>query len=231
MEGRRKTGAMAQTHGRNPDRLTGSARARHEDAAAVARLVSFLQQGLAQDLVHLRFELELLVRHPELATADALEPLVILAGELLEDVTALIRELVDDEATPGLTDALRAYCRGLPGSMGARVRIHGEEAVRLPPPMQGAVVRIACDTIEQALRHGGVETVDVHVSTRSGDLVLEVADDGWRPGTPGDRRAASRRRVDRQLESRAARLHLEVDRCTRPGASNVVQLRARAPLA
>lgn len=233
-------GSDAESHvGRvHPTRAdAGDARARDGGRAVPANgpdgpgtvleeLADRLRRGLAQDLVHLRYELDYVARHPDDATPDTLEALAALTGEILADVGALIRELVDDEGEPGLTDALRAYCRGLERSHAPRVRVHGVAPARLPSQVEGAVLRLACDAIHQAFRHGDVQRVDVYVSDRSGRLQVEIVDDGWRLGTPGDRRIESRLRAHRQLEARAARLDLEVDRPRQPPAGNLLLLRS-----
>jgi PAS domain S-box-containing protein len=79
----------------------------------------------------------------------------------------------------GLTAAIEWQSQEFEARTGIRCRlVLPEEEIVLSPERSTALFRIFQETLTNVARHAGAKRVDVHLTTRGNDLVLEVSDDG-----------------------------------------------------
>jgi signal transduction histidine kinase len=95
----------------------------------------------------------------------------------------------EDHLAPQLgLDQLRNLAMSMSGSeLNVEVRVEGEER-SLPPMVHVSAYRIVQEALTNTLKHAGASRADVHVRYLSGELELEIVDDGRGDGastTPG----------------------------------------------
>ena len=155
---------------------------RVELAAATAereRLASDLHDGVAQQLTHVRFELQLLARSIDDESARSeLDRLARVAQRASDDVRSAIRGLRAQALDEGLIPALRSLLTDLESPTGPRLEFDVLGAATLPPDTDAEVYRIVQEAISNALRHADATNVRVVVDVIAQTLVVVVEDDG-----------------------------------------------------
>ncbi len=145
------------------------------------RIARELHDGVGQMLTSLMVGMRTMQRNDDPATAQArTEELCVTAGETLEQVRVLSRELrpsiLDDL---GLSAALERYVAEF-------ARVHADVTVdlhcdlpgRLPSTVETALYRIVQEAMTNAARHGKATSVGVLVSRRNGTVQTIVEDNG-----------------------------------------------------
>jgi signal transduction histidine kinase len=154
----------------------------------------------------------------------------VLAREALEELRSLLLELRPiDLERDGLGGALRKHVTALRQVHGARIELDLGAGIGFEAGDAGRdrdVLRIAQESLHNALRHSGAALVAIRL-TRAGDgtLVLDVTDDGagFDPSAPDLR---SRRLGLTSMEERARRLGGSLEIRSAPGAGTTVHLEA-----
>ncbi|QYC37834.1 Sensor histidine kinase LiaS [Nonomuraea coxensis DSM 45129] len=135
-------------------------------------------------------------------------------GQVRADLATVIedvRRLVHDLRPPaldqwGLAEALRKEAaRFADGGLDVRVDVRGE-LDGLPAATEVAAYRIVCEALVNVSRHAAAESCEIRLTTTSGELEVEVVDDGRgvEPGAaPGVGLIAMRERA-RELGGRCA---------------------------
>jgi signal transduction histidine kinase len=161
------------------------------------------------------------------------------AGEQLERVQALARGAMEElrsvvfELRPasleaeGLAHVLRKHVEVLRRVTGRAIELRIASPPALGAAAAGQVFRIAQEALQNALRHGDAERIEVRLSDGGGRLALSVADDGrgFDVGAPGLR---VRRLGLTSMEERAAELGGRLAIESRPGAGTTVRLEVPA---
>ena len=149
-----------------------------------ARIARDLHDIVGQALTAVRLNLQWLGRANATTGASGAEILDSIAAvdvALHQVRTAAfdLRPAVLDDL--GLGPALRALCRQIARRSGVaitcRVTVGGE---RLPPEIETTCFRVAQEAITNVVRHAGARRMSVNLALRrrTGQLVLEVSDDG-----------------------------------------------------
>jgi signal transduction histidine kinase len=143
------------------------------------RLARELHDGIGQNLTALK--------HRLLQLGDGLPPerrmqldnAIELCGEALEDTRTLSRLLrppiLDDL---GLEPALRALARGVTEAGGPQIAIEIESLPVLDDDLQTLVFRVAQEALNNIAKHAAAHSVLLRLVARSGQLQLDVMDDG-----------------------------------------------------
>jgi signal transduction histidine kinase len=146
------------------------------------RLARELHDETCQTVAALRMGLET-ARDvaPDDAARARLADLEALSRRTLEDLHRLIFDLrpsvLDDL---GLLPALRwlGTKNLVPRGISVRYEFEGEDAGRLPPPVETALFRAAQEALTNIVRHSGAETVLVQASIGPVEARVEIEDDG-----------------------------------------------------
>jgi signal transduction histidine kinase len=194
------------------------------------RLARELHDAVSQKLFGLVLNAEsaatLLERDPK-AAADQLARLGELAQDALEELRGLIFELrpasLEDE---GLAATLRKHVDMLERVHGRDIELRITGATRagwVGLDVEGEVLRIAQQALDNALRHADAERIELRLQGRDGRLTVTVADDGvgFDPAMPGLR---ARRLGLTSMEERARALGGTLAVVSRPGEGTTVTL-------
>jgi signal transduction histidine kinase len=146
------------------------------------RLARDLHDAVSQKLFGLVLTAEAavtLVERDPGAAREQLERLQALAREAIAELRSIIFELRPAELDrEGLAATLRKHVEVLGRVYEPEIELDADEAPRLAPSVEGEVLRIAQEALQNALRHAGAARIQVALSRADGGLVLVVADDG-----------------------------------------------------
>jgi signal transduction histidine kinase len=144
------------------------------------RLARDLHDGVAQALMHVRLELEMLARQgsrdPE-SVREETARLARVTGRALADVRSTISGL-NPMASGGLSGALRSYVRDLQSLGGPAIGFEARGDASRAPAMEAEVFRVAQEAASNALRHAGATQITVFLDATPTTLRLWVQDDG-----------------------------------------------------
>ncbi len=168
-----------------------------------------------------------LERDPAAARANV-ERLRELAREALDELRTLILGLRPPELErDGLAGALRKEANMLGRVHGVQIDVHAEETGNewdpAHPERDLAVLRIAHEALQNALRHARAERVAVRLTHEQGMLVVEVSDDGL-GFEPQAAELRSRHLGLTSMEERAQELGGRLEIRSAPGAGTTVRL-------
>jgi signal transduction histidine kinase len=191
------------------------------------RLARELHDAVSQKLFGLVLTAEaastLLARDAD-AAGEQVSRLGELAQEALEELRGLIFELrpasLEEE---GLAATLRKQVDMLERVHGRAIELRITGATRAAPEVEGEVLRVAQQALDNALRHAGADRIELRLQGRDGRLTVTVADDGagFDPAAPGLR---SRRLGLTSMEERAHALGGTLAVVSRPGEGTTVTL-------
>ncbi|MFJ5778524.1 GAF domain-containing sensor histidine kinase [Streptomyces sp. NPDC093094] len=147
-----------------------------------SRLAHELHDAVSQKLFSLRLTAQaataLVDRDPARAK-DELHQVASLAAEAADELRAAVVELrpaaLDED---GLVATLRNQTQVLDRAHSARVTFASHGVRALPAAQEEALLRVAQESLHNALRHSGAGHVDVTLDRRGGGAVLRVTDDG-----------------------------------------------------
>jgi two-component system, NarL family, sensor histidine kinase DegS len=97
--------------------------------------------------------------------------------EAARELDALVKRLRPVDQQRSLTDSLRRMLRESSAGPAAHVRVIGQER-RLPALVEVTVFRIVEEAVDNAVRHGHSERIDVLLSFNNDRVVVVVKDDG-----------------------------------------------------
>jgi signal transduction histidine kinase len=149
-------------------------------------------------------------------------------GELAHEALTELRELIF-ELRPasleqeGLAATLRKQVEMLRRLHGRDIELRIAGAARPAPDVEGEVLRIAQEALNNALHHANAERIELRYESRDHRLMVTVADDGagFDPAAPGVR---SRRLGLTSMEERARALGGALAVVSRPGEGTTVTL-------
>jgi two-component system sensor histidine kinase UhpB len=144
------------------------------------RIARELHDELGQVLTAAAIEAERAADAGPQQRAEALRDTAGTIRASLDDVRRIARELRPEALDDlGLVNALMALCRRVAAQSEVRVRTHFGDGL---PPIGGevelVVYRVAQESLTNALRHAGAQTVDVALRADADTLELVVSDDG-----------------------------------------------------
>lgn len=159
------------------------------------RLSRELHDVAGHKLTALKLNLGNLARHSDLADSRELTIASSLAGELLDDLRAVVRQLRDHDGID-LATGIRSLIEPLPSP---KVVLSLDDSARIPGADQAeALLRVAQEGLTNAARHGHAQNAWLEFRRDSDGFVLQLEDDGqlsW-PITPGNGLRGMRERVE-----------------------------------
>ncbi|MEV6841188.1 GAF domain-containing sensor histidine kinase [Streptomyces sp. NPDC051133] len=158
-----------------------------------SRLAHELHDAVSQKLFSLRLTAQaaaaLVDRDPARAKGE-LHQVAALAAEAADELRAAVVELrpaaLDED---GLIATLRTQIQVLDRAHTARVTFTGNGFRAVPAAQEEALLRVAQESLHNALRHSGAAHVGVSLERRGSGAVLRVTDDGTGFDPKADRRA------------------------------------------
>jgi signal transduction histidine kinase len=164
--------------------------------------------------------------------ADAARAQVVRLGELAREALAELRSLILGLRPPelerdGLKEALRKDIEMLERIHGVQIEFRGDAAQAGAEERDLAVLRIAHEALNNALRHAGAECIAVRLEGADGRLSLEVSDDGS-GFDPGRAELRSKHLGLTSMEERARELGGRLRVESAPGAGTSVRLEVPA---
>lgn len=159
------------------------------------RLSRELHDVAGHKLTALRLNLRALSRRAELAECRELGVASELAGELLEDLRAVVRQLRQDDGID-LAEGIEQLARPFPRP---KLEVMLDADARIPRTEQAeALLRVIQESLTNAARHGSASRAWLHLKRSDDVLMLEFEDDGqlaW-PIRPGNGLAGMRERLE-----------------------------------
>ncbi|WP_250030064.1 GAF domain-containing sensor histidine kinase [Paractinoplanes maris] len=196
-----------------------------------ARIAHDLHDAVAQRLFGLRLTAQaadLLIDRDPAAARARLAEVTTLAREAAEELHAAVLELrparLDED---GLPDVLRKQVQILDrasGAGGPRLHYSQDEPPVLPPSQQAVVLRVAQESLHNAVRHAGAREIHVRL-TRLGSCGarLEISDDGAGFDVAATMRAGRSLGL-RSMRDRACSVRGSATFTSAPGGGTVVYL-------
>jgi two-component system sensor histidine kinase UhpB len=193
------------------------------------RLARDLHDEVNQALTAMLLRLEALAQDAPPERADEVAELKRLAGEAMEELLSLARQLrptaLDDH---GLAAAIQAQLTRFAAQTGmeTEMRVEGDPAT-LDEDAQTALYRIAQEALANAGRHAGAAHVEVVLSIGDEGAALRVSDDGagFDPTTPGGGGGGGAGLGLQGMAERARLAGGELDVRSSPGSGTTVMLR------
>jgi signal transduction histidine kinase len=196
------------------------------------RLARELHDSVTQRLFGVALAAEsastLLERDREGAAAE-LRRVSELARGAMEELRAVVFELRPGSLeSEGLATVLRKHVEVLRRVYGRAIVLRVRDVPRLAPGPAAQVLRIAQESLGNALRHSGADRIEVRLENGAGALVLTVTDDGcgFDPAGPEVR---GQRLGLTSMEERATELGGVLTVTSEPGAGTTVRLEVPAP--
>lgn len=144
-----------------------------------ARIADDLHDGVAQQLTHVRFELELLGRQSR--SPQVRKELARLAGvahHATDDVRSSIRGLRANAVGGGLGPALQSLVADLDGASGPELILDVRSPSELDPDVEAEVFRIIQEAVSNSMRHAAADHLLIEVDEADGVLMVAIEDDG-----------------------------------------------------
>ncbi|WP_404815775.1 GAF domain-containing protein [Streptomyces thermolineatus] len=191
------------------------------------RIARELHDAVSQKLFSLRLTAQaasaLVDREPQRAK-DELRRVAALAAEAADELRTVVVELrpatLEEE---GLAATLRTQIQVLDRVHSARVSFTAHAVRALPAAQEEALLRVAQESLHNALRHADATAVEVTLAARGRGAVLRVADDG-RGFDPAAVRGAGRRLGLVSMSDRAAAVGGSLTVQSEPGRGTVVEM-------
>ena len=148
------------------------------------RLARELHDEVGQQLTALRLNLHALSRAEEVSAAPALLRRLEDCRGILADTLAGIRDRALDLRPPmlddmGLVPTLDWYCRRQEERAGVCIMLSAPaDLERFAEQIELTAFRMVQEAVNNALRHGGAQTLEVVVKVEAAWLIVEVVDDG-----------------------------------------------------
>jgi signal transduction histidine kinase len=192
-----------------------------------ARLAHELHDAVSQKLFSLRLTAQaataLVDRDPARAKGE-LHQVALLAAEAADELRAAVIELrpagLDED---GLVATLRTQVHVLDRAHSAHVTFEAAGARALPAAQEEALLRVAQESLHNALRHGEARRVDVTLARRGQGLLLRVTDDG-RGFDPAAVRQAGRHLGLVSMRDRASAVGGRLTVESAPGKGTVIEM-------
>jgi len=193
------------------------------------RLARDLHDEVNQALTAMLLRLEALAQDAPPARGAEVTELKRLAGEAMEELLSLARQLrptaLDDH---GLAAAIEAQLNRFAAHTGVETEMTVEgDPGRLDEDVQIAVYRTAQEALANAGRHAGAGRVEVDLSVEERGAALRVSDDGagFDPSRPGKRGGGGPGLGLQGMAERARLAGGELDVRSSPGSGTTVTLR------
>jgi signal transduction histidine kinase len=192
------------------------------------RIARDLHDAVAQKLFSARLTADaaaaLVGPDPDRARAELAEVarLTAEAGTELREIVAALRPAELTEA--GLVAALRTRVGLLDRVHPAHLSLDADGVPRLPPAVEGTVLRVAEESLHNALRHAAATSVRVALRDGPDGVELTVSDDGIGFDAAAPQRAATRRLGLGSMRERARAAGGRLTIASVPGGGTTVRL-------
>jgi signal transduction histidine kinase len=156
---------LAEANARQQER-TRIARELHDSISQELFSLSVLAGGLRRTLP------------PGSAVLTEVETMERTAGDTMREMQSLLlalRPVALDEA--GLASAIEGVCHAYAQRLGVHVQAELDPLV-LAPDLEHAVLRVTQEALANAVRHADADHICVRLRADSGEVVLEISDDG-----------------------------------------------------
>jgi two-component system sensor histidine kinase UhpB len=177
--------ALAEAFNAMLDRLENARREAARTALAAQeaerlRVARELHDEIGQTLTAVMLQAERVADGDPALAAGELGRLADAIRESLDEVRRIARELRPEALDDlGLVNALIALCSRVDAQGGPRVRRELQGGLPpLPADVELVIYRVAQESLTNALRHAGAETVTVSLMADAEQVVLSVQDDG-----------------------------------------------------
>lgn len=145
------------------------------------RIARDLHDGLAQELAYIAIESRRLAGLQE--QGEELTSIAGAAERALQETRRVMESLITTREEP-LDELIADEAEAVAARWGADVVLAVDPAIRPSPAAQEALLRVVCEAVSNAARHGKARRVWIHVESDEG-ITLRVVDDG-RGFDPGD---------------------------------------------
>ncbi len=189
------------------------------------RIGQEMHDGLGQELTGLALSARALANRAERerdAIAGDLAELASLATTCIQDARLIVQGLSPlTDAEGSLEAALEALTRHSSLS-GTAVRFHMRQEAPLTVDLKvrNHLYRIAQEAVQNALKHSGAHSIDIHLCVREHDVLLEIIDDGRGVPSEGERGTGLGMRT---MRFRASAIGGRLSIARRPGGGNSVK--------
>ncbi|MFN2624584.1 MAG: sensor histidine kinase, partial [Mycobacteriales bacterium] len=186
------------------------------------RVAREIHDGIAQELVHIGYQLDEVSADGNRAANGPLQQLRHEVSRVINELRLSIFELRSSvDAHAGLGTTLSEHVRTVGASTGLTVHLSlNESSVRLPADTEVELLRIAQEAVNNARKHSQARNLWVTLDVEPPAARLRVEDDGdgissdVRPDTFGLQ----------IMQERAQRLHAKLDVVPRPGGGTCVEV-------
>jgi signal transduction histidine kinase len=198
------------------------------------RIAREIHDTLAQDIVAISVQLELVARLMTLSVEKAHEQLIA-ARDLVRKSLAEARSSIWDlRSEPGsgadLPTRLREASRQAVGDAPLKLDLQITGSYRAAKAeLEDELVRIAQEAVTNAVRHGEPATIVVRLRYDASGVELRVHDDGRGFVVPGEKAGPPGHYGIRGMHERAERAHARLRIESAPGAGTTVVADARIP--
>jgi signal transduction histidine kinase len=182
------------------------------------RLARELHDGIGQMLTGLKLHTEQLgsaaFTEKQRRTYDELRRLL---HDTMESTRTVAHNLMPSVLSDfGVAAALRLLAEQTAKTAGVRVQFSGPEHLRLPPPVETGLYRLAQEALHNAVKHADATRIRLELSQKNGFVTLLVEDDG-RGFDPRKKRGSAPGSGLRNLRTRAELLNGSVKISSEPG--------------
>jgi len=147
------------------------------------RISRELHDDINQRLALMSIDLEQLLEKQDRLPSDVRNGLISLRGramELSSDIESLSHQLHSSKLEyVGLVKAIESFCREFGQKHGLEINFRKENISNTPPPeISLCLFRVLQEALSNAAKYSGVNTVQVELAQRSGQMHLKVCDSG-----------------------------------------------------
>ncbi len=191
------------------------------------RIGQEMHDGLGQELTGLALSARALANRAERerdAIAGDLAELASLATTCIQDARLIVQGLSPlTDAEGSLEAALEALARRSSLS-GTEVRFHAqlEAPLMVDLKVRNHLYRIAQEAVQNALKHSGAHSIDIHLYVREPSVLLEIVDDGRGVPSEGEGERGTGLGM-RTMRFRASAIGGRLSIARRPGGGNSVK--------
>jgi signal transduction histidine kinase len=172
------------------------------------RLERNLHDGAQQRLVALAVQLRMLEKR--LGDPEAATPLLHGAARELEQALAELRELARGLHPAVLSDrGLAPALETLASRSPLPLTLEGVPDERLAEPLEAAVYFVVAESLTNAVKHAGASELRVRMRAETGELRVEIADDGRGGAEPGAGNGTGLRGLADRVEALGGRLAVD----------------------
>lgn len=145
------------------------------------RLAREMHDGVAQDIVYLGYLVDSLAARP--ASPEQGDSLALLRSRITAVVSEVRRSVETLRTSVGAAESLGSAIGGLARNLsevsGIPIQVTADEhTARLRPEVEAELFRITQEALNNAVKHSGATSIDVHCQVHAPSALITVADNG-----------------------------------------------------